>query len=101
MIGRFLVRVMASDLPLDAAASLIALLSPWKRLGGQRHSVKDAARWPWGLKDENLDLRNVQPTGVLWGIVKFQARQKNRRRLHPHDGFEGAAKMGVQVVQYQ
>jgi hypothetical protein len=37
----------------------------------------------------------------LGGVVKFQSRQKSRRRFQPHDLFEGGAKVGVQVVQDQ
>src|SRR5580658_1328288 len=101
MPREFPVGILARELPVNSTTLLIAPLLPSQHFGAQARLVGDPASDALAIQNANLDLRHVEPTGMLWGVVKFQPRKKNRRRFQPHDRLEGGAKMRVLVVQNQ
>ena len=61
------------ELPIDFRTGHIALLCPRGRFTGQRFRVADALCQTLPRQHGQFDLGHVQPAGVFWRVMPFQA----------------------------
>ena len=61
--------------PIDAVADIVFSALPVGDFGDKEFLVVDTAIEALGTLDANFDLDDVEPAGVLGGLVEFQAMQ--------------------------
>ena len=93
-------RILGGEAPVHRGSVGVAPLLPCGDLGAQRLLIGDAPIEALALKDAELDLRDVQPTAVLGGVVEIQPTEDvlglcGRERL-----VEGGGAVRVEVVEH-
>src|SRR3989338_1463437 len=101
MPRHFLIRILPSERPRDAALFGIAALLPSVDLGDQRSAVWQTPVKTLAIKDTDFDFSHVEPAGVFWGVVKGNAPQQRFRLLDSKHVLEALAEVGIEVVHDQ
>src|SRR6202163_2184304 len=86
--------------PFDVGAGGVALLFPCCDFTDEALGVVDSAIQALAAEHANLDLDHVEPTGMLWGVVEFDAAQNSPGFGGRECLVEGAGRVGRQVVLY-
>ena len=96
--AHFVAGLVGCEHPFDASAGGVALSYPCGDFLSEVIRVIDPAVETLAAQDTDLDFDHVEPTGVLRGVVEFQAAQ-NAPGIGGREGLvEGAGRMGRQVV---
>jgi hypothetical protein len=82
MPSQLLICVLSSECPLDGSLQRVSRLLPGIDLAAQEFSAVDAPVQALATEDADLDLRHVQPTGVLGRVVEFDAPQELCRSVY-------------------
>ena len=96
-----MIRILPSERPLDASPLVVSTSLPCLDFTGERFSVGQAPIQALAVKNANFDFRHVQPTGMLWRVVKDQSSQQFVRRFYSKHLLETLAEMGVDVVEHE
>lgn len=76
MPRQLLVGVLASECPFNPASRFIAPLFPRPHFRLQVVFAAEASSQALPIHDANFNLRHVQPTGMLGGVVKLNPSQE-------------------------
>ncbi|MGC1816176.1 MAG: hypothetical protein WA900_00775 [Casimicrobiaceae bacterium] len=101
MLTHFAIRILPREGPRDAAALGIAPLLPRRGFSGEKRLGWQAPVKALPIKDSNLDLRQIEPAGVYWGVVKHHAPEQVPCCGDTEHFLEAHAKMGIEVVEDQ
>src|SRR5712691_1672370 len=93
--------VLTGERPIDAASFGVALALPRVDLASRGLSIHQPPPEALTLQDADLDLRHVQPAGMLGRVVKLHAPQQRSGRRATQHLLETGTKVGVEVVQNQ
>ena len=75
MASELLVRILASELPLDGALLGVSILLPSIDLASQRLRTGNAPIQALAGENADLDLRHVQPARMLGRVVELHPAQ--------------------------
>src|SRR3972149_6469471 len=101
MSSQFLICILPSERPFDASLLRIAALLPGVDLGIERGTIRQAPVKALTIKDADFDFGHVEPTGMLRGVVEYDAAQQCLRFLNAEHFLETLAEMGVEVIHDQ
>src|SRR3990172_7105408 len=101
MSSQFLICILPSERPFDAPLLRIAALLPGVDLGIERGTIRQAPVKALTIKDADFDFGHVEPTGMLRGVVEYDAAQQCLRFLNAEHFLETLAEMGVEVIHDQ
>lgn len=101
MSRHFEIRILPRERPFDTSLLVVPASLPCIDFIDERVTVREATIKTLAVKNANLDFRHVQPTGVLWGVVKDYASQQFLRRPDAEHLLEALVEVGVQVVQHE
>ena len=101
VLAHFPIRILPREGPRDAAALGIAALLPRRDFSGEQRMGWQAPVKALPIKDSNLDLCQIEPAGVYWGVVKRHAREQVPCCVDTQRFLEAHAKMGIEVVEDQ
>jgi len=101
MPSHFHIRILSRERPSDASALIVSATLPRVDFIGERGAVRQSAIKALAVKDADFDFRHVQPTGVLWRVVKDDASQEFVGDADAEHLLEALAEMRVEVVEYQ
>src|SRR5690606_5886943 len=87
--------------PLDTSLLVVSALLPGVDFSDKPLTVREAPIKTLAIKNTNFDFRHIQPTGVLWRVVKDHASQEFICRLDSEHMFEALAERGVQIVKHE
>ena len=76
MPAKLLICILPSEFPLDGSLERVARVLPCIDLDAQKLPAVDTPVKALAAEDADLDLRHVQPTGVLGRVVEFDAAQE-------------------------
>ena len=76
MLAKRLICILPSEFPLDGSLESVARVLPCIDLVAQELPAVDAPVQALSAEYADLDLRHVQPTGVLGRVVEFDAAQQ-------------------------
>src|SRR6202165_2817098 len=93
--------VLTGERPIDAASFGVALALPRVDLASRGSSVHQPPSEALTLQDADLDLRHVQPAGMLGRVMKLHASQQRSGGRATQHLLEARTKVGVEVVQDQ
>ena len=95
------IRILTCKVPLDGSTLGIADLLPSIDLRLQKLWAGDTPIQTLSTEDSNLDLSHIQPTCVLWGVVKLHTAQEFLGSAYSQYIVKTLSEVGVQVVQHQ
>ena len=78
MSAQLTICVLACEFPFDPSSRSVALLLPLSDFCLKQLRRGDALSGALPIHNPDFDLRHVQPTGVLGGVVELDALQKRR-----------------------
>jgi hypothetical protein len=87
--------------PIDAASSGVAPLLPGRDLCGEYGLLGRAACQALALQNANLDLGHVEPSRMLWRVVKLDLTQQRRCHLYTEYFVKALSHVRIEVVQNQ
>lgn len=93
--------VLPSKHPLDTSLFGVASLLPRIDFSGEQGPVGQTPIKTLAIQYADLDFSHIEPTGVLRGVVKYNAAQKCLRFFDVEHFLEAFAEVGVEVVQDQ
>src|SRR3972149_2309146 len=99
MSSQFLICILPSERPFDASLLRIAALLPGVDLGIERGTIRQAPVKALTIKDADFDFGHVEPTGMLRGVVEYDAAQQCLRFLNAEHFLETLAEMGGGVIR--
>ena len=95
------ISVLAGERPLDATSIDVALMLPSVDLASHGVSIHQPPSEALALQDADLDLRHVEPTRMLWRVMKLHASQQCVGGRAAQHFLEARTEVGVEVVQNQ
>jgi hypothetical protein len=101
MPSHFDVRILSREGPLDTLLRVISPPFPRIDFMGKRVTVGQAPIKALAVKDADFDFRHVQPTGVLWRVVKDDAAQQFVRDFDPEHLLETLTEVSIEIVEDQ
>ena len=101
MSSHFQIGVLSRERPVDTSPFVITATLPGIDFASERGTVWQAAIEALAIEDADFDFRHIQPTGVLWRVVKDDASQEFVGGADAKHLLEAFAEMRVQVVEYQ
>src|SRR5665647_78958 len=101
MPTELLIRILSGELPLDGPLQGVSSLLPGIDLVAQELSAVDAPVQASATEDADLDLRHVQPAGMLGRVVELDAAQELCGCARAQHIVETFPEVDVQVVQHE
>src|ERR1035437_3980299 len=99
MSAQLTICVLACEFPFDPSSRGVALLLPLSDFCLKQLRRGDALSGALPIHNPDFDLRHVQPTGVLGGVVELDALQQRRCCSLTQHIHESLPKVRVEVVQ--
>src|SRR5450759_120935 len=101
MPSHFCVRILPSELPLDAALCRVTAQLPSIHFGGDRSTIRQTPIKALSVKNTDFDFSHVEPTGMLRRVVKDDTSQQGLCLLDAEYFLEALAKVGIEIVHHQ
>jgi len=97
-----IVGIQTGEGPVDLEALVVDGLVPGAAFGAKFAQAGDAAgAQTLAAEEANLDLRLIQPTGMLRGVVDGKATPQLVAFLFPEVPTEGPNRMRTQIIQHK
>ena len=99
MFAKLTICVLTRERPVNGSVQGIAVLFPSGNLMRQSGLIEQSQIQPLATQCGDFDFCHVEPTGMLWRVVKLDAPEKFGCALYSQDIVNGLAKAGVEIIQ--
>ena len=89
-------------MPNNAPLFMITIGSPWRKKGGERGQIRNAARADaLSAEGGEFNLSYVEPTAMLRCIVNFQPAGQDKRLLRLKSLLKGCNRVSIEIIHDQ
>ncbi len=101
MARHFEGHILPRERPFDTSLLVVSAALPCIDLSDEGITVRETPVKALAVKHANLNFRHVQPTCVLWRVVKDHSSQEFIHCFDSEHLLEALAEMGIQIVEHE